>query len=85
MATFWMRATQSVYRMFSFVFWLIVILIISHIGFEGGTLVLIASVPVHCLSFTFCRYLCPLHSIHFSLFIQKCNYHNDIMYFLFNE
>ena len=31
----------------------IVILVISHFGFEGGTLVLIVSVPGHCLSFTF--------------------------------
>ena len=29
-----------------------VFLVISHFGFEGGTLVLIASVPGHCLSFT---------------------------------
>ena len=35
-----------------FVFCLIVILVISHFGFEGGTLVLIASVPGHYLSFT---------------------------------
>ena len=27
-------------------------LVISNFGFEGGTLVLIASVPGHCLSFT---------------------------------
>ena len=36
-----------------FVFLLIVIVVISHFGFEGGTLVLIASVPGHCLTFTF--------------------------------
>ena len=30
----------------------ILILVISHFGFEGGALVLIASVPRHCLSFT---------------------------------
>ena len=30
-----------------------IISVISHFGFEGGTLVLIASVPGHCLSFTF--------------------------------
>ena len=30
----------------------IVILVISHLGFEGWTLNLIASVPGHCLSFT---------------------------------
>ena len=35
-----------------FVFSLIVVLVISHFGFEGGTLVLIASVPGRCLSFT---------------------------------
>ena len=29
------------------------ILVISYIGFEGGTLVLIASFPGHCLSLTF--------------------------------
>ena len=28
-------------------------LVISHFGFEGGILVLIASVPGHCLPFTF--------------------------------
>ena len=50
-ATFWERATHSVYCMFS-VFELIVILVISHFGFEGRTLGLIASVPGHCLSFT---------------------------------
>ena len=30
----------------------IVILVILHFGFEGWTLVLIASVPGHCLPFT---------------------------------
>ena len=35
----------------------IVILVISHFGFEGWTLVLIASVPGHCLSFTFLAHL----------------------------
>ena len=52
MATFWERAAYSVYRMFSLYFD-IVILVISHFGFEGGTLVLIASVPGYCVSFTF--------------------------------
>ena len=47
MATFWEGAANSVYRMFSG------FLLISHSGFEGGTFVLIASVPDHCLSFTF--------------------------------
>ena len=31
----------------------IVILVISHFGFEGRTLILIASVPGHCLFSTF--------------------------------
>ena len=48
MATFLERAAISVYRMFS-----LYILLISHFGFEGGTLVLIALVPGNCLSFTF--------------------------------
>ena len=41
-ATFWERAAHLVNRMFSLYF---VILVISHFGFEGGTLVLIASAP----------------------------------------
>ena len=38
-------------------FLLIVILVIFHFDFEIGTLGLIASVPGHCLSFTFYRYM----------------------------
>ena len=54
MATFWERAAYSFYHMFSMYFDLgILILVIFHFGFEGGTLVQIASVPGHCLSFTF--------------------------------
>ena len=53
MATFWERAALSVYRIFSLYFDLLQFLVISHCGFEGRTLVLIASVPAHCLSFTF--------------------------------
>ena len=59
MATFCERAAHSVYLMFSLVLRLIVILVISCFGFEGGTLVLIPSVilipsaPGHCLYFTF--------------------------------
>ena len=50
MTTFWERAAHSVYHIHVlFVFLLIVILVISHLSFEGGTLVLIASVPGHCL------------------------------------
>ena len=47
MATFWERAAHSVYRMFSLFFLLIVILVISHFGFEGGRLVMIAPAPGH--------------------------------------
>ena len=36
-----------------FILTIIVILVIYHFCFRGGTLVLIASVPGHCLSFTF--------------------------------
>ena len=36
-----------------FVFWLIVVLVVSNCGFGGGTLVLNASVSGRCLSFTF--------------------------------
>ena len=44
MATFWERAAYSFYHMFSMYFDLgILILVISHFGFEGGTLVQIAS------------------------------------------
>ena len=45
MATFWERAAHSVYRMLSLYFDLF--------GFEGGTLVLIATIPGHCLSLLF--------------------------------
>ena len=47
MATIWERASHSVNRMFS------LYLVIFYFGFKGGTLVLIASVPDHCLSSTF--------------------------------
>ena len=50
-----------------FVFWLIVIFVISQFGLEGGTLVLIASVPGQCLCFTF--YL--LHAITGSFMIRS--------------
>ena len=49
MATFGDRVAHSVPRVFS----LKIILVISQFGFEGGPFVLIAPVPVHCLSFTF--------------------------------
>ena len=34
-------------------------LVVSHFGFEGWTLVLITSVPGHCLPFTISDYDCP--------------------------
>ena len=55
MATFWEIAAHLVDNMFSFVFWLIVILVISRFGFEGWLWVLMASVPDLCILFTFLR------------------------------
>ena len=52
MATFWERAAHSSNRIFSLLC-LFVALVVSHFGFEGRTFVLIASVHVHCLPFTF--------------------------------
>ena len=51
MATFWKRAAHSVYHMFSLT--LLGSLVISHFGFEGGTLALVELVSGHCLPFTF--------------------------------
>ena len=36
---------------------LFVTLAVSHLGFEGETVVLIAPVPRHCCTFTFCYFL----------------------------
>ena len=52
MATFWKIAAHSVDHVFSFVFGLIVILVISHFGFEGCIWVLIASIPDLCMLHT---------------------------------
>ena len=41
------------FTVFLFVFLLMIVLVISHFIFEGVTLVLVALVPGHCLSFTF--------------------------------
>ena len=47
-----------------FSLYIIVTLVISHSDFQGGTLVLIASVPGHGFSFTNCNlYTCYLSSI----------------------
>ena len=53
MATFWEIAAHSVDHMFSFVFLLFVILVISRFGFEIWIWVLSASVPDLCILFTF--------------------------------
>ena len=52
MLTFWKRAAHSVTHMFSLLC-LFVVLVVSHLGFEGGNLVLISPVPGHCLPFAF--------------------------------
>ena len=51
MAIYWGRAAHSINRMFSLLC-LFVALVVSHFGFEGGTLALIVTVPGHCLPFT---------------------------------
>ena len=51
MSTFWEKVAHSVYRMFSLYFDN-VILVLFHFSFEVETLVLVASVPGHCLPFT---------------------------------
>ena len=51
MATLWERAAHSVNRML-YLLCLFLAFVVSHFGFEGLTLVLIASVPGHCLLFT---------------------------------
>ena len=51
MATFWERAANLFNSMFSL--YLFVVLFFPHFGFEDRILVLIASVPDHCLPFTF--------------------------------
>ena len=53
MATSWERAAHLANDVL-FVLYLICNLVVSHFGFEGGTIVLIAPIPGHCLSFTFC-------------------------------
>ena len=64
MATFWEIAARSVSNLFSlyFVFCLIVFCILSmciylfpvKVCFKSGICLLIAPVPVHCFSITFC-------------------------------
>ena len=54
MATFREKAAHSVNRMFFLYFVLLLFYVFPPTGFEDVTLVLIASVPGRCLSFTFC-------------------------------
>ena len=72
MATIWEIAAHSIDHMFSFVFWLFVILVISHSGFEGWIRVLIASVPDLCILFTFFQ-VYTYGNIHF---LRSCNLWN---------
>ena len=44
---------------------------ISHFGFEGGTLVLIASVPGHCLSFTKIKIHLPKWALTFNEVLKR--------------
>ena len=53
MATFGEIAAHSVDHMFSFVFLLFIIVVISRFSFEGWIWVLVASVPDLCILFTF--------------------------------
>ena len=54
MATFLERAAHSVNPMFSlYTLCLLFSLVVSHFGFYGGTLVLIAPVSGHCLPSSF--------------------------------
>ena len=53
-----------------FVLYLFVILVVSHFGFEGGTFVLIAPVPGHCLPFTFS--LCLSETLETGFLITGC-------------
>ena len=50
MAIFWIRAALSVNHI---LLCLSISLGVSHFGFDGRTLDLITSVPVHCIPFTF--------------------------------
>ena len=59
-ATFLEKAAHSVIRMFSLLC-LFLALLISHFRFESRALVLIVSVPGHCLPFNFLTSIVPLY------------------------
>ena len=74
MVTIWERAPHSVNHVFSLCC-LFVVLVVSHFSFEGRTLVLIASVPGHCLPFTF-ETFSKNHECHLQyLLIAHCTYY----------
>ena len=52
MGTLWERAAHSLNHVLSLLC-LFIALVVSHFGFEGRTMALIASFPGHCLPFTF--------------------------------
>ena len=61
MVIFWEIAARSVSILFSLYFVYLVYLFISRFGFKSGICLLIAPVPVHCISVTFdivyCQFL----------------------------
>ena len=78
MANFWERAAHSVNHMFSLLY-LFVVLVVSHLGFEGGNLNLIAPFPGHCLPFTAIAIvfmiICHMHFTHLTYFSQGRKWH----------
>ena len=67
MAIFWEIAALSVNHMFSFVFSLLfVILVSSHFGFECWIRVLIASVPDLCILLTLMTFMIQILVVTFS-------------------
>ena len=75
------RAAHSVKRRFSFMF--ICILVVSHFGFKGETVVVITSVPSHCLSFTIrITCLCNVHPLTPHFYIVKLGFIGVYIFFL---
>ena len=59
MATFWEIVACSVSNLFPLYFVYLLYLFISRFGFKSGICLLIAPVPVHCFSITFCENSAP--------------------------
>ena len=76
MATFWERAALSVNRMFSLLC-LFSALIVSDFGFEGRTLVLIASVPGQCFGIPFTFYRETLYKYPLLICIRSFVQHDE--------